>query len=238
MDELDKILEEIIKKHFDENAGEGKDCLSEEIFAEYLGNLLGPVQKEKAEQHLAECETCFQKSILFSRAIKNMKNRELPHVPRELISEARKAVREQSQRDMKEVVIEFGEKIINVIKDAAGICILPEPAVLSARSSGEQEKSLQVVELCSEFNGIQIDVSLEKAGKTECEIEARLSDTASGIPLDDIRVNLMAGERELASYLSVKGCVSFRKLRFDTYILRIYQGKEYIGAVLLNLSSV
>ena len=239
MDELDNILKEIIKSaHPENNTAEGRDCLSEENFAEYLGNLLDPVQKEKAEKHLAGCETCFQKSILFSRVINNMNKGEVPHVPGSLVTAARNAVREQSPRDIKEVVIELGEKIINVIKDAAGICTVPEPAVLSVRNSGERQRGMQLVELLSEFNGVRIELTIEKTGNTECEIEARLTHTESGTPLDDIRVNLLAGEKELASYLSVKGSVSFRKLRLDAYVLRIYRGKDYIGSMILKLSPV
>ncbi len=239
MDELDKILEDFIKnKYIVDNSGAGEGCLSEELFAEYLGNLLDPSKKEQVEKHLDECEVCFQKSIMLSKVVNEIKNKEQPDMPREIIEKAKILVKGQSSKDIIEVVLEFGKNIINVIKDTAGICTLPEPAALSIRSSGEPGKGVNAAQLSKEFDGIKADIFVEKINDTECDIEARISDPASGELMDDIRVNLISGEKELASYLTVKGCASFKNLKFDTYVLKIYKGKDSIGSVLLKLSSV
>ena len=56
------------KKSKDNMFGE-EDCITEEIFASFLENQLNSAEREKVEEHISECETCFQKSILFSRVL-------------------------------------------------------------------------------------------------------------------------------------------------------------------------
>jgi len=239
MDELDKILKGLIKSKSPEgNPIQGKECISEERFAEYLDNLLNATQKEVVEKHLNSCDACFEKSILFSKVATEMQNMKQTNVPEELISETKELIRKQSSKDMIEIVLEFGKDIINIIKDTAGVCTVPELAVLSVRNGTQPSKGTAVVKLSREFQGIKADISVEKTGNAECEIEATLSDTSSGELLDDIRVSLISGEKELASYLTVKGSASFKALKFDHYVLEIYKGKDLSGSILLKLSSV
>ena len=75
MDDLDKTLRDFIKKnHPLYDSGEFGDCIAEEQFADYLNNLLPPREKEQVESHLDHCNDCFQKSIMLSKVIDEMKN--------------------------------------------------------------------------------------------------------------------------------------------------------------------
>jgi hypothetical protein len=239
MDELDKIIKAMLNSKYPaSNSAEKEGCISEERFAKYLENLLAPTHKEAVEKHLSECEVCFQKSIMFSKVIDEIKSQEQPDVSREITENAKVLVREQSPGDIIEVILEFGKNIVNIIKDAADICTVPEPAALRARSGEEMEKGTNIAKLSKEFNGLKADISIEKINEAECEIEARITDPASGSLLDDIRVNLVSGEKELASYLTVKGYVYFKNLKFGNYLFKIYKGKHSIDSVLLKLLSI
>jgi hypothetical protein len=236
MDDLDKILKAIMdQKYPPGNATEGKDCISEERFAEYLADLLGTAERGAVENHFIQCEACFQKSIVFSKVIDDMQSREMIDVPEEVIEKTKTLVREETPKDMIAVVLEFGENIIRIIKDTANICTIPEPAVLSVKSGDTPSKGPGMAELSSVFNEIKADISVEKINNAECEIQATLSGAESGKLLDDIRINLISGGRELASYLTVKGHASFRNLLFDTYTLTIYKGNTFIGLMKIKL---
>lgn len=239
MDEMDNILKKVIKNsHPADGAEAGNACISEEGFAEYLNNLLGPSQKEQVEKHLDECEICFQKSIVFSRVMAEMENRKPVDVSHDVIKRAKKLTEEQSFADMIEVVLEFGKDMVNIIRDTAHICSVPEPAALSVRNGWEPARGRAVVQLCKEFHGIRARISVEKTEKNECEIEARISEAVSGEMLNDVRVSLISGKRELASCLTVNGRVSFGNILFETYIIKIYKGKDSAGSIRLKLSSI
>ena len=82
-----------------------------------------------------------------------------------------------------------------------------------------------------------MDISVEKTGDAACEIDVRTTDPASGRTLDDIRINLVSGEKERASYLTVKGHASFKNLSISTYTLQIIKGKADAGSVLINMTT-
>jgi hypothetical protein len=239
MDDMDKTLGHFMKNNAHVNGSDaGYACLSEEQFANYLNNLLPPSEKIKVEKHLDECEACFQKSIIFSKVTAKVSNKEQPDIPQSLIEKTKKLVSSQTSEDMVEVVLEFGRNIVNIIKDTADVCIVREPDALSFRNGRKKENSSHVAQLSREFNGIEAAISVEKTDDNECEIEAMISDHESGELLDDIRINLISGKKELASYLTVKGRISFKNLALEKYILKFYKGKYTIGSIKLKLSSI
>lgn len=237
MDELDHILKSIIKKHAKAMPSVGENCISEEQFSEYLENSLDPLEKETVEQHFLQCETCFQKSIIFSKTMEELVHTKQLEVPQDLKERTKRLVRQTPAKDMAEVVIEFGKNIVNIIKDTAHICTIPEPVMLNTRVSGKEKEVNLVAHISKIFNDIKAHISVEKIHDAEIEIEACMTDATSGKPLNDIRVNLLSADKELASFLTEKGCVLFQKLRFDEYILDIYRGKDHIGSLKLPLAS-
>lgn len=238
MDELDNILKKLIKdKYSAQGFTESENCLSEERFAEYLENVLNPSLKEQVEKHLNECEACFQKSIVFNRMLQKMKNKKPLHVPVNVAEQAKILMRNRYPENMIEVVLEFGETGVHVLRDKADICTIPDQAALSMRSRGDRERKTHVVHVRREFDGLNVNASVEKINDKACEIEVKISDSASKEPLDDIRVSLVSGDKELASYLTVQGRASFKNLGIDTYMLQIIKGKVSVGSLIIKLTS-
>ena len=238
MDKLDKTLKNIMGAEQPSGSSpEGKECLTEQEFAEYLDNLLNPEQKEKVEQHMAACEACLKKSVMFSRVINKLDTTVQTDAAAGIVEGAKRLVRLQSPAGMLEVVLEFGRAAVKVIKDTAGICRVPDPALLSTRSDEDQSKEAAAAHISKELGGIKVDISVEKTGDAACEIDVRTTDPASGRTLDDIRINLVSGEKERASYLTVKGHASFKNLSISTYTLQIIKGKADAGSVLINMTT-
>lgn len=237
MDESDNILKRIISKNAEALSSGGKDCLSEEQFAGYLDNILSPGEKESVEKHLLQCGTCFRKSILFSRAMEEMERAGQVDVPEDLMERTKQLAHRWTGMTAPEVVLSFGKNVITIIKDSARICTVPGPVVLDTRDSGNEETIHQVANISTTFHGTKADISLEKIDNAEFEIEVRVTDAASGNPLDDIRVNLVCGSKELASFLTENGSVLFRRVTFERYVLEMFKGREFLGAVPVALTS-
>jgi hypothetical protein len=237
MDELDNILKRIFNKHTEALSSGGKGCLSEEQFAGYLENTLSPGEKESVENHLLQCGTCLRKSIFFTRAMEEMEHTGQVDVPEDLLERTKQLSRRRTGRAAAEVVLSVGKNVITIIKDSARICTVPGPVALAARDSGKDETVHQVAKISTTFHGMKADISLEKIDNAEFEIEARISNAASGNPLNDIRVNLVCDTKELASFLTENGSVLFRKVTFERYVLEMFKGKEFLGAVPVTLMS-
>jgi len=236
MDELDNILRRLMNKHAEAAPPEGKDCISEERFSAYLANTLGPDERETIEAHLLRCDSCFRKSILFSRILEEMEKAGQHEVPEDLKERAKRLVRRNPSANIAEVILAFGKDVVTIIKDSARICTVPEPVPLSVRSGRKEKRLNPVAYIRTVYDVVAAHVSVEKINDSEFEIEARLTDTASGSPLNDIRVTLLSEGKERASFLSEKGSVLFQKLSFGRYDLEIYKGKQLIGALTLPLN--
>ncbi len=236
MDELDNILKRVVKKGAP-ISGPEEGCISEEMFASYMENALSPAEKEKVQTHLVACASCHEKSIVFSSVIHGPGAQQSEEVPQNIAAKTKTLLNQELPGDLVEVVLEFGRNIINIISDAAGICTISEPAALSARSPHNTDSQVPAMHLSREMSGAATSISIEKTDEAACEIQAKLSDTDSGDLLNDIRVSLLSGGRELASFLTVNGSASFRNLPIDTYLLKVQQGGNQPGSLLLKLSS-
>lgn len=244
MDSYNKILKDLFKKASERkkeapnlHSVEGQDCLSEELFAAYLGNLLDNTEKEKVEEHLSNCKVCRQNSIFFNKVSMNIEKEPMLKAPSKITEKAKQLVQGFPEKDLIEVILEFARDSIRVLKDTANI-FKPLEAALAGTREGGTEGVKNIVFLGKKFNEVDVDIIIEKINDSSCNIEVKTSAISSGAPLDDIRFNLISGEKELASYLTVKGMASFKNINFGTYTLQIIKGQDILGKILLQLGSV
>jgi len=233
MDIFDKLLKNHILNDRSGNPSKG-ECLTEELIAAYLDNLLEDVQREKVANHLYTCSGCRQNSIIVSR-IKSSLETELPiKAPHYITSKAMQLVNTGACKNLFEVVLNFAKDSVRVLKDTGSMFRPLEIAAAPARQGGVSEMK-DVAHLSKAFPEIKIDITIEKIDDTTYEINLRMSKSMTGSPINDVRVSLLSVERELASYLTVKGHVSFKNLPPTQYGLHIIDGKIYIANILLSL---
>ncbi|MBI4848907.1 MAG: zf-HC2 domain-containing protein [Nitrospirae bacterium] len=235
MDDYESILKGIIKKKSDEKVTEGS-CLSEEIFGAYLDNLLDGAEKERVEDHLYQCDACRKQSIIFHRIKQGIEKEELMRSPKGLTDRARQLVKAKTSKPLFEVVLEFAKDTVRILKDTGAMFtpLLAEPAARYGTSADTKN----TVHLSNTFDEIRVDLIIEKTEDGACEINIKTSDSTSGTPESDVRINLLLGKRELASFVASYGQVSFKNIQNGIYELHIVKSKEVIGRISLELESV
>ncbi len=234
MDNYDKILKDLLKKTSENMKRE--DCLSEELLASYLDNLLDNKERETVEGHLYKCNYCRQHSIILNRIRKELKIEGLMSVPQQVTDRAKELVRAGIAKRFFEVVLEFAKDSVRIIKDTGAMYKPLEFAAEGARQ--EAPAGLKNIALLSNtFKELQADIIIERIDDIFYEIIFKASDIVSGSPIDDIRVSLVSGEREVASYLTANGKVSFKNLYSGRYLLNIIKDRDIIGEILLKLES-
>lgn len=214
----------------------GEDCLSDELFAAYLENLLNDNEKEKIELHLSQCKTCRQQSIVFNKVRSGIMEEALLKAPRVLTERAKQLVNQPQAKDWIEVVLKFAKDSIMILKDTASV-IKPLEVLPIAVRQGMTAEAKNAVFLSKIFNDVEVDIIIEHIDNESCEIEVRTIEASTGNPLEDIRLNLICEGKELASYLTEKGRAYFKNLDFDIYTLIIIKGQVIIGEILLRLES-
>lgn len=234
MDNYDKILKDLIKKGSENMKRE--DCLSEELLASYFDNLMGSTERETVENHLYKCNHCRQHSIILNRVRKEIKIEELMSVPQQVTDRAKELVRSGISKTFFEVVLEFAKDSVRIIKDTGAMY---KPLQFAAEGARQEAQAglKNIVHLSKSFKELQADIVIEKMDDTSYEINFKASDIISGSPIDDIRVSLISGEREVASYLTANGKVSFKNIYPGAYFLNIIKDRDILGEILLKLES-
>ncbi len=227
----DYFLKELLANKKDTASAKG--CLSEELFAAYLGNLLNDNDKIKVEEHLSQCSICRQQGIAFSKVVSGVQEEALQKSPRTITERAKQLMNQPQTRDWIEVVLKFAKHSIQIIKDSASVIQPLEliPAGIRTDSAGGNK----TVFMKKEFNGILAGIAVENIDNAFCDIDVQITDSSNAAPLDNIRLTFISGGKELASYLTVNGRTSFKNTPYGSYLLIIMKGNNAIGEISLKL---
>lgn len=244
MDKLDKFLKALMAKSKKESTAVKKGdeysskgiCPGEENLACYLDNLLIDTEKENVEEHLTECDKCLQQVIFLHKLKNEVKEEGFIKTPQEVIKKAKDLVQESPFKEIVEVVLSFAKDTINVLKDTGAMFTPLEMIPVEVRK-GETDKEKDVVHLRKTFEEIKVEIIIERLNENTYEIEVLTSDSTTETPLDDVRLNLIFNERELASYLTVNGSASFKSLHMGKYTFVIVRDKDVIGKIQLQLKT-
>ena len=233
MDKYERLMKELLLKN--SQGVSNTDCLSEEMFAAYFDNLLVDRQKEKVEDHLSSCNACLQQSIRLAGVRREMENEGFLRAPHKATERAKGLVKESPLKEFFEVILEFSKESFRVLKDT-GSLVVPSGFAPAGVREGTSKEAENVVLLRKNFDDVKAVMTIEKREGT-CDIEIKASDSGTEAPLDGIRITLYSASKELASFLTVHGGVSFRNLEFGEYLFEINKGKRLAGKISLKLEA-
>lgn len=242
MDKHDALLKYLLQNK-KEDAKLGSDCITDEMFAAYLDNLLDNQEKIKIEGHLVPCQDCRKKSIALYKIRKELAVEPITIAPAETTKMAKQLVKDRSAQKLIEVVISVAKDSMKIIKDSAKIFrpmdLMPVEARTTAGTTVKTEKGdlRNIIYLCKELNKTRVDIFIERIDDTLCDIELKTIDAESGTPIDNVRINLISGDRELASLLTKNGITAFRNLELGSYTLTFIEKGKLLGDILLRLEA-
>lgn len=253
MDKYDDLLKHLLKNK-QKDAKVVSDCITEELFAAYLDNLLGNHEKVKIEEHLASCQDCRKKSIILYKIRTELAIEPLTIPPVEVTKRAKQLFESRPTQKLIEVVISFAKDSMKIIKDSAEMFKPLSLIEVEARTKAEtlhlcatpsaadtvkpeKDDLRNIIHLCKQLNRIKIDIIIERIDDRFCDIEIKAIDAESCAPVDNIRVTLVSGDRELASFLTKSGITAFRNLQFGSYTLTFIDKGKVVGDILLRLEA-
>ena len=243
MDKTDEFLKQLLDKsreasmsikNGDKSLSE-KQCPDEEIITCYFENLLSGTEKENVQEHLIDCDKCLEQVIFLHELENEIKEEGFIKIPQEVIKKAKELVLERPLKNLVEVVISFGKDTINVLKDTGDMFTPLEKIPVKIRNS-KNEKEKDFI-LRKTFNNLEVEIKIERLNENAFDIEALTFDSKKGVPIDDVRLNLIFNKREITSYLTANGSASFKNLCFGKYALVIIREKNVIGKIKLQLET-
>jgi hypothetical protein len=263
MDDYDTVLKKLVKtspKHENKSGiAPGRSCVSDELFTEYLENVLDPIRREQLEEHLCSCDLCRKRSIMLHETRTILKEESLQRTPVALTNRAKQLVGTPTKASPIEIIIGVFKDTLEIIRNTASIIQPLQPVMVPVRFSEEdmrpsfkkeaapsdedsnkqpQLNPIDTVFFRTDFAEVSLNITVESAGDKKCQLEINTSDISSGKAANNIRLTLLSGGRELTSQLTVNGHTSFGRLIPGKYTLEAKRKTEVLGNMLITLEAV
>jgi hypothetical protein len=204
-------------------------CPDEETLANYLADGLTPRMGEEVETHLAQCAACLDD---LSAAYSSMLGDEKETVPEALIAKAMALVPQTAHEEgFFDMVIRFARGSLELVSTTGQLVEVPALAGIRGKPETQGTAILQVEK---EMGRFKVAVEVEPVEDELCQLAVTVS-AGGGLPADGIRLNLLAGGREQASYLARQGTAIFDRVSPGDYRLAISEANAPLGSIRLTI---
>ena len=225
-DQIGKILRYLMaQKPRNGRAG----CPDEETLASYLASGLTPTMGEEMETHLAQCAACLDE---VSAAYSSMLGDEKETVPEAFVTKAMALIpqvaREEGFFDM---VVRLARGSLELVSTTGQLVEVPGLAGVRGKLESPGTTILQVEK---EMGRFKVAVEVEPVEDELCQLAVTVR-AGGALPADGIRLSLLAGGREQASYLARQGTAIFDRISPGDYRLAISEANAALGSIRLTI---
>lgn len=204
-------------------------CLDEETLATYLHGTLSGDEREKIEAHLADCSACLNEILVAHKAPQETAAEK---IPQHLLDRAMSLVRPaQEWKNFLDVIVHLVKDSVELVSTSGRLIASPAPAGVRGRADTSRESIIQVEK---GLGGFRVTVEIEQVEAGLCQVGVKVRNNA-GDPVEGIRVSLIYGGRERASYLTRHGETAFDRLPPGDYNLAVSDAGQLVGTTRLRI---
>jgi hypothetical protein len=204
-------------------------CPDEETLASYLAGGLTPSIGEEMETHLAQCTACLDD---LSAAQSSLLGDEKETVPEALIAKAMALVPQAAQEEgFFDMVVRLARGSLELVSTTGQLVEVPELAGVRGKPESPGTTILQVEK---EMGRFKVAVEVEPVEDELCQLAVTVRGEGT-LPADGIRLSLLAGGREQASYLARQGTAIFDRISPGDYRLAITEANAPLGSIRLTI---
>jgi len=204
-------------------------CPDEEALASYLAGSLTPSTGQEMETHLSQCTACLDD---LSAAYSSMLGDDKETVPEALIANAMALIPQTAQEEgFFDMVIRLARGSLELVSTTGLLVEVPGLAGVRGKPETQGTAILQVEK---EMGRFKVAVEVEPVEDELCQLAVTVS-AGGGLPADGIRLNLLAGGREQASYLARQGTAIFDRVSPGDYRLAISEANAPLGSIRLTI---
>ena len=204
-------------------------CPDEETLASYLADALTSTASEGVETHLAQCTACLDE---LSAAHSSILGDEKETVPEALIAKAMALVPQAAQEEgFFDMVVRLARGSLELVSTTGRLVEAPALPGIRGRLETPGTTILQVEK---ELGRFKVAVEVEPVEDELCQLAVTVK-TGGALPADGIRLSLLAGGREQASYLARQGTAIFDRVPPGDYRLAISENNAPLGSVRLAI---
>ena len=204
-------------------------CLDEERLAVYLSGNLAEGQKREVESHLAACALCLGELVGAYTAEKTGDDESLP---RPVVERAMALMHRTSpEPDFLELVVRLAKDSLALVTTSGELVLANAPGVIRGKGISPAGGSVQVAK---DLGNFRVTVEVERTEGELCQVSVTVTPTAGSFA-DGLRISLLSGEREQASYLARHGTAVFDRIASGAYQLAVFDRGSSLGAISLKI---
>jgi hypothetical protein len=207
-------------------------CPTEERLAEYLNGGLDGRLRDDIDQHLISCSSCTSEIVAVNRALNES---DAVLVPRWLMERAMGLIKPAATGRVVDLVVKLVRDTVELVSSAGEwmVPLTPQPVFARGKTAPSASSILQVER---DLDGHRIGVEVEQVESGVCQVVVSVA-AADGAPEDGVRLTLLVGEREQASYLTRQGQAVFDRIARGNYDLAISKGTASLGTIKLRIEA-
>ena len=225
--QIGRILRRFLRRDREETKRVG--CPDDERLANYLGESLSEAERRELESHLASCAGCLDD---LGAAYKAQHEEDRDTVPQRLLEKAMALIpAKQAKPDFLEVVVKLVRDSLELVSTSGQLAFATTAAEIRGKGKSLDSTILQVEKELGKF---RIWIEVERTEGDLCQVVVKVK--AKGqLVADGIRLSLVAGGREQASYLARQGMIIFDRIPPGEYRLALSEGNAPLGSVRLMI---
>jgi hypothetical protein len=227
-EELEKIIQAQVRQRNLTAIREG--CPDEDSLAAYLTGSISAREKNALEEHFASCEFCLTEVAAANEAGESTAK---PRVPRWLMERATALVESRKQEGVFDLVVRFVKDSVELVRQSGDWITVMAPQPVTVRGTAAPDDT-GILQMKKEMDGHRVTVEMERVESGACQLVLKVT-AADGKPGDGLRVSLMAGDREQASYLTRQGQAIFENITRGSYTLVISRGGTGLGKIEISI---
>jgi hypothetical protein len=227
--QIEVLLRRILLRHGSQT--DRVECPDEESLAIYLSDNLADAERGKMEEHLSRCSFCLDVVAAVHQAMRETSDEK---APRSIMERAMRLVRPAAKESVAGLVVRLVKDAVELVS-GAGEWIVPSVTQL-APVRGAAVGAAGIVQVEKEIGEYKVAVDVEQVETGTCQVAITLT-TADAKPADGVRVSLMVGEREQASFLTRQGQAVFTGVGQGDYKLAISRVTGVVATINLTIAA-
>ena len=201
-------------------------CPDEESLAAFVSGHFDDESRSQLESHLAVCHFCLEDVVATFRAVNDL---DIDAVPEGVRARAMALLQPSTDVGFFDFVVRFvGESMELARLSGEWISGLALQPVAARGTSKEPTTSFLQVE--RDFSGKKLSLEVARVDSELCQVIAKI-DSMDGSPAEGLRLTLLAGERERASYLIRRGQATFEGLAAGDYEITVSEAAARLGTI-------
>ncbi len=221
-----KVLRRLLRQQRQRSVRTG--CPDEESLADYLGGLLTEDARQEIEAHLAACTFCVDDLVAVNKAAQDNVTEA---VPQRVIDRAMALVRPPERESFLDLVVRVVRDSIELVSTTGSLVFAPVPVAVRGRAQAAESNILQVEKELGKF---KVSVEVERVEAGMCQVAVKVTGR-DGKPSEGIRVSLISGKREQASFLTRQGRAVFDGISRGEYSLTLPEPHGSAGTIRLRI---